>query len=108
MREGFSRFSAKLYCLFFALHAVFAARGQPANDDFARRIAIPGTNAAFAGTLTDATSQDGEPVIPGVSIGQSVVDLERASGRHGEDFRNRAHVQPKASGGSKRLATNCG
>lgn len=44
---------------------------QPINDSFSNRSAIPGNNVTVLGSLAGATSEANEPVIPGVSSGQT-------------------------------------
>ena len=55
----------------FGCVAAGIASAEPANDDFANRTAIIGGNVTVSGTLAGATSEAGEPVIPGVSRGQT-------------------------------------
>ena len=52
---------------------VFSVPAQPANDNFARRTAIvwPGTDVTLSGTLADATFENGEPFLAGISSGQT-------------------------------------
>lgn len=47
------------------------AVAQPNNDNFRSRTAIIGGNVTVSGTLAGATSEAGEPIIPGVSSGQT-------------------------------------
>jgi len=50
-----------------------SAVAQPANDNFAQGIPLlwHGTNLAISGTLSNATSEAGEPFLPGISSGQT-------------------------------------
>jgi hypothetical protein len=48
-----------------------AVMAQPANDNFANRAAIIGTNAGISGSIAGATFQTGEPFILAVSSGQT-------------------------------------
>lgn len=57
---------AVLFCL-----AALASRAQPANDDFANRTLIKGTQGSFSSTLAGATSEPGEPLLDGISSGQT-------------------------------------
>ena len=60
-------------CAIFAILFLpgFSGSAQPANDNFANRIFI-GTNASLvSGTLSNATSESGEPLLDGVSSGQT-------------------------------------
>jgi len=54
--------------VFFVAFQVFA---QPTNDNFANRIQIIGTNLTISGSLSNATSEIGEPLINEVSSGQT-------------------------------------
>ncbi len=47
----------------------YEAHAQPANDNFANRETIIGTN--ILGTLAGSTSEAGEPMLPGISTGQT-------------------------------------
>ncbi|HEU5123539.1 MAG TPA: hypothetical protein VFW05_05680 [Verrucomicrobiae bacterium] len=47
------------------------AFAQPANDSFANRIPIAVDQASVSGTLSNATFEAGEPIIEGVSSGQT-------------------------------------
>ena len=45
---------------------------QPVNDNFANRTAIPGNNCrTVAGSLAGATAEAGEPLLDGISSGQT-------------------------------------
>jgi hypothetical protein len=48
-----------------------AAFAQPVNDNFANRTLISTNNGTVVGTLSDATSETGEPLLEGVSSGQT-------------------------------------
>lgn len=52
---------------------MFLAPAQPANDNFANRTAIvwPGTDVSLSGTLANATFENGEPFLAGISSGQT-------------------------------------
>ncbi|HUD47773.1 MAG TPA: hypothetical protein VMR33_13145 [Candidatus Baltobacteraceae bacterium] len=47
------------------------AMAQPTNDNFADRTPINFNTGSISGTISDATSQVGEPRIPGISSGQT-------------------------------------
>jgi hypothetical protein len=49
----------------------FAACAQPINDNFAHRTVIQGRQIALTNSLSGASSEAGEPLIPGVSTGQT-------------------------------------
>jgi hypothetical protein len=59
-----------LFSVIFAGFAVITM-AQPTNDNFANRIALTG-NVNVPGTLSNATSEVGEPLLPGISSGQTV------------------------------------
>lgn len=82
MKKGpASEVSATLYAVCFsllrallpAILATFSltASAQPANDNFANRIVLTGTNLTVSGSLSNATSEPGEPLLPGISSGQT-------------------------------------
>jgi hypothetical protein len=50
-----------------------AALAKPSNDNFANRAAIiwPGTNVTISSTLSSATFEAGEPLLDGISSGQT-------------------------------------
>jgi hypothetical protein len=48
-----------------------SAAAQPVNDNFTNRTAIRGTNASVAGSLAGATAESGEPLLAGISSGQT-------------------------------------
>ncbi len=48
-----------------------ATLAQPANDNFAQRLTIIGTNIAVSGSLSNATAEVGELLLPGISSGQT-------------------------------------
>ncbi len=54
-----------------AVLVVHSALGQPANDNFVARTPIIGGDVVVSGTLAGATSEAGEPFIPGLSSGQT-------------------------------------
>ena len=59
-------------CLLLALcAATLAASAQPGNDNFANRTIIRGKQVALTNSLAGATSEAGEPLILGVSTGQT-------------------------------------
>jgi hypothetical protein len=53
------QFGAMLWLSLF--QAAFAAQAQPANDDFAQRIKVTGTEVILEGSNTGATLESGEP-----------------------------------------------
>lgn len=69
-------FCAIRFCLFRVTLAVlaglaFTTMAQPANDNFANRIVLTGDNLTVSGSLSNATSEAGEPLLPGISSGQT-------------------------------------
>ena len=71
--------TAKFYCCHVALAVLtiydwsaIRSQAQPANDMFANRKVITGTNITAAGSNTGATRETGEPFHAGVSGGASV------------------------------------
>ena len=65
------RLARYLCALVVAGFGVGAAVAQPANDNFANRTLIPEGAAGAWGSLSNATSEAGEPIIQGVSSGQT-------------------------------------
>jgi hypothetical protein len=65
------RLARYLCALVVASFGLAAAVAQPANDRFADRTVISEGAAGVWGSLSNATSEIGEPVIPGVSSGQT-------------------------------------
>jgi hypothetical protein len=66
--------ASKVCSLLMIPFSVLVAMAQPANDDFANReeiVIAPGTNATITGTLSNATSEAGEPMLEGISSGQT-------------------------------------
>jgi hypothetical protein len=69
MRRSFPYFAA---CwLLVGIGAAEIATAQPTNDNFANRTPILFDNGSISGTLSNATSEAGEPLIPDVSSGQT-------------------------------------
>jgi len=51
--------------------AAVAATGQPTNDNFEHRAVINGANVIVSGTLSNATIEADEPLVAGISSGQT-------------------------------------
>jgi len=58
-------------CMIQLVLCVPTAFGGSANDDFAQRSQIQGANAIVTGSLSNATSEVGEPLLNGISSGQT-------------------------------------
>jgi hypothetical protein len=59
-------------CLFvLVLLLALAAKAQPANDNFANRTVLAGGKAVVGDSLAGATTEAGEPFLPGISSGQT-------------------------------------
>ena len=71
-RWNAARLAADCTLLLVWLGILPVALAQPANDNFANRIAISGTSASVTGTNTGATKEPGEPNHAGYSGGASV------------------------------------
>jgi len=60
------------FCLALTVSlAAWSAAAQPANNDFADRTTIRGTNVTVTGSLAGATAETGEPFLDGISSGQT-------------------------------------
>jgi hypothetical protein len=57
--------------LLSGIGAAEIAMAQPTNDNFASRTAIHFSNGGVSGTISNATSEVGEPLVPGISSGQT-------------------------------------
>ncbi len=62
-----------LFCIALSVFAGLArtTMAQPANDNFANRIILTGDNLTVSGSLSNATSEANEPLLPGISSGQT-------------------------------------
>jgi hypothetical protein len=69
LRRSFSYFA--VCWLLVGIGATEIATAQPTNDNFAHRTPILFDNAGISGTLSNATSEAGEPFIDGISSGQT-------------------------------------
>lgn len=58
-------------CILMIVGFAITTRAQPANDNFDNRLLIDGNNGMVSGTLSNATSEAGEPLLAGISSGQT-------------------------------------
>jgi hypothetical protein len=60
-----------VFCILMVVGFAITTRAQPANNNFANRLLIEGNNGTVSGTLSNATSEAGEPLLAGISSGQT-------------------------------------